>query len=133
MENTPCGHDISLINHQIRKCGITQQAIASALGASQSQISRVLAGHSARRSKLLDKICIYVSSKTHGVSIESVRENNELMAALASVWDGTPDHAQALSAVIRSLAQLSLPRRDTFARASRTTPTSHTNRTGRGK
>lgn len=38
---------------------------------------------------------------------ERVVANDELMDALAEIWDGTPNHARALAAVIRSLTLLS--------------------------
>lgn len=85
---------------------ITQFEIAKSIGASQSQVSRVLSGTSNKRSKLIDKICKYVNNATAVVSIESVRRNEELMAALAATWDGTPKHSQALATVIRSLRVL---------------------------
>lgn len=85
---------------------ITQVEIAKSIGASQSQVSRVLSGTSNKRSKLFDKICNYVHSATTIVSIDSVRRNEELMAALAATWDGTPKHSEALATVIRSLRVL---------------------------
>jgi hypothetical protein len=35
-----------------------------------------------------------------------VRESNLLLAAVADVWDGTPEHEINLAAVIRSLGKL---------------------------
>lgn len=37
----------------------------------------------------------------------AVRSNEDLLDALADVWDGTPAHARSLATVIRSLALLS--------------------------
>jgi transcriptional regulator with XRE-family HTH domain len=97
---------------------MTQAQIASAIGASQSQVSRVLSGYSKKRSRLTKKICNYVKNLTPVVSIESVRLNEELMAALAATWDGTPKHSEALATVIRSLRVLSAeePRPDKKSR-----------------
>lgn len=91
---------------------ITQKEIAEATGASQSQVSRVLSGVSRKRSKLKAEICKYVNNAAQSVSVDSVRRNDELMAALAATWDGTPKHSFALAAVIRSLRVLTpnLPR-----------------------
>lgn len=84
--------------------GLTQWDIASAIGASQSQVSRVLSGRSKRRSRLFDEVCKYV------FSIEKQEPKNsppiELTDAIHSVWDGTPEHAKALALVIRSLGAL---------------------------
>ena len=84
--------------------GLTQAVIAKAIGASQSQVSRVLSGAGVRRSLLFDAVCRYVFS----VDAErpSIAESKELTRALADVWDGTPEHATALALVIRSLGAL---------------------------
>lgn len=86
--------------------GITQMHIAKAIGASQPQVSRILAGHISRPSRLFTEICRYVRTTTEGVTLESVRENDELIAALAATWDGSAHHAEALAAVIRGLGAL---------------------------
>lgn len=96
----------SVIAQLARRAGLTQEQIAKAVYASQSQVSRVLAGKSVRQSRLYDEICIYVNNAFRGVSAEAVRENRELIEALASVWDGTGHHATALATVIRSLGEL---------------------------
>lgn len=106
MANPATPASIALLRRRIRAAGLTQQQIASAVDASQSQVSRVLSGHSSFRSRLYDRICIYVSSAVSGVTPDSVRQNAELIDALAEVWDGSPDHAQALSTVIRAMALL---------------------------
>lgn len=91
---------------------IAQREIADAVGTSQSQVSRILSGQSSKYSRLSHQICKYVYRSAQGVSIESVRRNEELMAALATTWDGTPKHSAALASVIRSLRVLApnLPR-----------------------
>jgi len=90
-----------------RSAGLTQEDIANAVDASQSQVSRILSGKAVRRSRLFDEICIYVNNVVKGVSPETVRGNEELMDAIASVWDGTAHQANALAHVIRSLGGLS--------------------------
>jgi len=95
-----------------RQLGLSQEAIAEAVGASQSQVSRVLSGRNRRRSRLFDAVCKYVNSHA---AVErgptSIMESPELVAAIESVWDGTQEHAYALASVIRSLAALH-PRND---------------------
>lgn len=104
--------DIVAVRSIARAQKITQNEISKAIGASQSQVSRVLSGESIKRSKLKDEVCKYVNRAAQTVSIESVRRNDELMAAWAATWDGTPQNSAALAAVIRSLRVLtpSLPR-----------------------
>ena len=89
-----------------RLSGITQKQIAKAIGASQPQVSRVLAGHISRPSRLFEEICRYVSTVTEGVTLDAVRQNDELVASVAATWDGSAHHASALAAVIRSLGAL---------------------------
>lgn len=87
-----------------REIGLTQAEIADALNASQSQVSRVLAGNAKRRSRLFDEVCKYVFSVRERASASTPPA--ELTEALAAIWDGTPEHAKALALVIRSLGAL---------------------------
>jgi transcriptional regulator with XRE-family HTH domain len=86
--------------------GLTQAQIASDLGASQSQVSRIFAGQSVKASRLAEEVLLYVEKFGVGVSAEAVKSNSELVDALATTWDGSAAHARALSAVIRSLSAL---------------------------
>ena len=97
--------DALMAAKRARAMGLTQAQIAIHIGASQSQVSRVMSGQSKRQSKLLKKVCKYVfySAQTNRPDPQS---SPELMAALSAVWDGTSQHAQALAHVIRSLSSL---------------------------
>jgi hypothetical protein len=87
-----------------RARGLTQSAIAAHLQASQSQISRIFAGTSKRRSKLFAAVCEYVFSDLPGDTTARRAEDVQgLYEVLDSVWDGSPEHAEALAGVIRSL------------------------------
>lgn len=86
--------------------GVTQAQIAADLGASQSQVSRILQGQGHRASRLAEEVCLYAERLEGGVTAESVKGNNDLVGALAVTWDGSATHARALSAVIRSLSAL---------------------------
>ena len=89
-----------------RGLGLTQAQISAHLGIHQSQVSRILSGQLVRRTRILEAICQFLELQTVGVSAATVRENAELIDALASVWDGTNVHATALAAVIRSWGAL---------------------------
>lgn len=89
--------------------GITQTEIADAIGASQSQVSRILQGKGLRNSRLCEEVCLYIERLNGGVTVNAVRANDELVNALATTWDGTAAHARALSIVIRSLSGLGKP------------------------
>lgn len=82
---------------------ITQEDISNATGISQSQISRLLSGHGKRTSKSYLKICDYVFSYGKKISPELVRQNDELINALAVVWDGSDSQSKAIANIIYSL------------------------------
>jgi transcriptional regulator with XRE-family HTH domain len=88
---------------KVKQIGITQNQLATALSVSQSQISRVLSGQGKRRTKLFDELCIYVNNQTKGISSDVVRQNEDLMQAIASVWDGSVAQAKTIATVIKSL------------------------------
>jgi len=88
--------------------GLRQSDIAKGVGASQSQVSRLLAGVGLQRSMLAAKICKYVEISSEGVSPDAVRTNDVLIDALASTWNGTEPHANALATVIRALGVMSI-------------------------
>lgn len=85
---------------------IAQADIAAHVGASQSQVSRILKGDGVRASRLFEEVCLFVECFEGGISAEAVRGNRELIEALQATWDGSASHAKALAAVIRSLAVL---------------------------
>ncbi len=92
--------------HICKARGVTQAQIAADLGASQSQVSRILQGQGHHASRLAEEVCLYVERFEGGVTAESVKGNDDLVGALAVTWDGSATHARALSAVIRSLSAL---------------------------
>ena len=95
-----------LLQKEISKLNISQVALSNALEASQSQVSRVLSGQTSMSSKLARGMQEYVFMRLHGSGRSRVTSNEDLMEALEVAWDGTPSHARALAAVIRSLALL---------------------------
>jgi transcriptional regulator with XRE-family HTH domain len=105
-------HDVATVARALRageicrEHGITQAQIADAVGASQSQVSRILSGQGLRQSRLMEEVCLYVEQFSVGVTADAVRENAELVEAIQAAWDGSASHARALSTVIRSLAVL---------------------------
>lgn len=109
MDDTDIRLEAIGLAQRARSAGFSQKDIAKAVSSSQSQVSRVLSGKVARRSRLFNEICIYVNNVAGGVSPETVRGNEELMQAVASVWDGSAHQAIALARVIRSLGGLTQP------------------------
>ncbi|MGI0036021.1 MAG: helix-turn-helix domain-containing protein [Nitrososphaera sp.] len=96
----------SILRACTRDLGLNQIEIAAKIGASQGQVSRMLTGQTKQRSRAYKKLCEYVINKKLGITRERVIENAELVDALAQTWDGTTEHAKALSAVILSLRNL---------------------------
>jgi hypothetical protein len=67
----------------------------------------VLQGNLSRAIKLSEEICLYAERlEDGGVTLETVRSNDDLIEALRVTWDGSSAHARALASVIRSLAVL---------------------------
>lgn len=105
--------DVPQTTDQLRRLvaahGITQSTLALATGASQSQVSRVLAGRTSMKSKLAKEISAYALACSRPEPRDRVLGNKDLLDAVAEAWDGTPRHAKALAAVIRSLSLLTSP------------------------
>jgi transcriptional regulator with XRE-family HTH domain len=85
--------------------GLTQQEIAHALGLEQSQVSRLLAGKLARRTKAFDQLCRYLRVPPSDQLAPPFPE--QLKEAVMATWDGSSAHADALATVIRALGVLS--------------------------
>lgn len=85
---------------------MSQSEMALALNVSQSQVSRLLSGQATRVTPLMHKLCEFLMGSLSSTSVDRVRENSELVEAIAFAWDGSPRHAAALAAVIRSLRVL---------------------------
>lgn len=110
MKNLEIQITTSQISQIAKSLAITQEDISKATGISQSQVSRLLSGQGKRKSKAFLEICNYVNLKRIGVSTDLVRQNDELINALASVWDGSIKQSSALAAIIKSLGGIcSLP------------------------
>lgn len=90
----------------LRAHGVTQADVAAAIGASQPQVSRILAGRGTRSTRMLEAVCLYAERLQGGVTTEAVQSNAALIEALRSAWDGSGAHARALAAVIKSLSLL---------------------------
>jgi predicted transcriptional regulator len=98
---------IARASEVFRKLGIFQDEVGEVVGASQAQVSRVLAGKVQRWTRLSEEICLYAERlEGGGVSKDAVCANDELIEALRATWDGTAAHAKSLASVIRSLALL---------------------------
>lgn len=82
---------------------LSQLQIAAASGVNQATVSRVLARCPKRRGAAFAKLCKYASNlRRKGTRIDP-RKSDFLMQALSEVWDGTPQHAEALAEIIQAV------------------------------
>jgi len=102
-------HPIALLRGLVAQSGLTQQEIARKIGVHQSQVSRLLNGKGGRTSKSMHKLCESLTYSGQASLADRVRANADLVEAVAFAWDGSPHHATALAAVIRSLRVLRPP------------------------
>lgn len=91
---------------RFRALALRQQEVAQALGVSQAQISRILAGRISRRSRVMQALSIYVQHRSPRTRHAAVTSNKVLQEALMAAWDGTPSHADALALLIKAAAAL---------------------------
>jgi transcriptional regulator with XRE-family HTH domain len=106
MKNNDTQLIASNLAQRAKSLNVTQSEIASAIGITQSQISRIFDGKIKRHSKVLDEIAKFLDVQPLGVTADAVLSNSELINALAATWNGTPAHSTALATVIRTLRVL---------------------------
>lgn len=106
MDATRTVTECLLAAQRAKTLGLTQDDIASALNASQSQVSRVLSGQTKKYAGLAERVCNYVNSHLQEIPREAIANNDDLMAALSSVWDGSSKQAKLLANLIRSAGAL---------------------------
>lgn len=99
---------ISLASRMAKR-EVTQQAIAAATGIHQSQISRILAGKSKRKSSNVERLCRYArenhpeqASFPHRDLVEE--EASQLLADLIRRMQLSPRELESLVAGLRRLA-----------------------------
>lgn len=81
---------------------ITQESVYLTTGVHQSQVSRILSGHTKRASKNVLKLCKY-SDSLHNSHSTDAPIVPCIQKAINQVWDGSPEHAEAIAKVILSL------------------------------
>lgn len=92
----------------LESSGQTQEAIAEGAGVSQPSVSRVLERCPRRHGGAFKKLCIYADSLTQTRRQEGWMpiEDEVLASAIHEVWNGTPEHAAAIAAMIRAAGAL---------------------------
>lgn len=86
---------------------LTQQEIADQTGLCQSTVQRLLANRPKRYTKALRSICKYAKIDIVSEEKKDITKNSYLINALNTLWDGTPENANALTEVIKAMSKLS--------------------------
>lgn len=86
------------------KSGQTQPEIGRAAGVSQPAVSRLMAQCPKRYGGAFKKLCKYAESQREYAqnTLPLPVDDAALVSAIREVWNGTPEHAQALAAMIRA-------------------------------
>lgn len=89
----------------LRRKGIPQSVLAKYAGVSQPTVSRAMRRIPTRRSQEYARLCRYIHQELNEVALPSAARD-----ALAEIWDGSPAHAEALTALIKVAGELSRTR-----------------------
>lgn len=86
------------------KSGLTQPEIGRAAGVSQPAVSRLMGNCPKRQGGAFKKLCKYADSQRAYAqsTLPLPVDDAALVSAIREVWNGTPEHAQALAAMIRA-------------------------------
>ncbi|MBV8035538.1 hypothetical protein [Roseateles sp.] len=81
----------------------SQTELSLAAGVSQSAVSRILKGCPQRNGRAFSRLCNYASMKaaTAGPLKMGPEVERLISGAVEEVWNGTPEHARAIAAIIR--------------------------------
>ncbi len=88
----------SLLKHK----GITQSELAERAGVSQPTVSRARRRVPGRNSRSYRQLCSYIRKELNEISLP-----NPACDAVVEIWDGSPEHAEALATLIRAAGNLS--------------------------
>ncbi len=106
----PIGNDvaqlISLLDGLVNAGKLTQVEIQEHTGVHQSQISRILAGKAKRSSRNVESLCKYARNLTAAEGSSALVGASELQGMVLKIWNGTGQHAQAISDVLMALDRL---------------------------
>lgn len=106
---------LSTLRSAVKAKSIGLKQISDATGVHVSQVSRILAGHVKRASPNVEKICNF--AKQGQLQQPSSSNEDLLRVAVNRLWDGTPEHALALSNLLDAVNSYQTSIRNTFSKS----------------
>ena len=84
--------------------GLTQPQIAIEASVSQSAVSRMMGACPSKNGRAFKKLCVYADTRRRAAqgTLPLPIDEPALASAIREVWNGTPEHAHALAAMIRA-------------------------------
>lgn len=80
----------------------SQKELALAANVSQPAVSRILSGCPQRNGRAFSRLCKYAAMRAAAGPLKMEPEVERLIfSAVEEVWNGTPEHARAIAAIIR--------------------------------
>ncbi|MDA3922123.1 MAG: helix-turn-helix transcriptional regulator [Salinisphaera sp.] len=93
----------SRLRSELRRQGLRQADIATAIGCDQGHVSRLLSGSSPTRSRTYRRICELLLPDD---TAERDAGEQIIRDALNDCWDGSPDEAREIAAILRALGAI---------------------------
>ncbi len=89
------------------RSGLTQSAYAAKAGVNQSTMCRLEQDSDRKRlSTSLKKLCNYAEIDIYKTQVKDIRTQKKMLDALESIWDGTEEHATALTNLLKALGRI---------------------------
>lgn len=101
-------YEPSELQRLVKALKLDQSELAKAVGVTQGQVSRLIAGKFKKPGTAYMKLCTHVSNALGKNSRIDNMHTQIIMEAVADIWDGSIEQANHLAEVIRSLGPLCL-------------------------
>lgn len=89
------------------RAGLLQDQLATRAGVSQSAVSRILEKCPQKDGQAFKRLCKYASENAgtpaSGGAAPRPIDDQSITEAIWEVWNGTPEHARAIAALIRAV------------------------------
>ena len=98
--------ELLALRAELQRKNLTQEQHSIACGVSQSQLSRILAGKTLRRSKAVEKVFLYAFSYDSAYTKKASILPPKMTTALSALWDGSTEQAEVLTDLLTGLRRL---------------------------